>query len=420
MRENEVLAAHIADLHWSEKRLDEKIRCADQIVKRIEILQPDVIVAAGDIFDRPIRMEEPAAMECASFFSRLAEVAPIAGIRGNFAHDRDSTEILPFIRGSYPIMIATEPSIYVLGPGKSLRKWKFSDALITDGFQDARAVFFGLPYPSQSFLAETSTLSPDEMRTAVSAAITKVVQGFGAMYVPPGIPKGLIFHGTITGAQFSETQRETGMDIMLSPFDVGLAGFHVTMAGHLHFMQRIVTSSGEICYPGGLACTHWGETGPKGMWEHRFSTSRDNDYVMTLCESTHFDVGARPMQVLEVDMSNPFFEIPEWARTGSADIQVRVKMTEADRERLSQMNWAELMPAAASINIAPTIEQVESVRCEEVQTARSLREKVAAWRTHQQQTEGNLLPMFGDSVLDKSDLLESVEADAIIASLKGA
>jgi len=99
---------------------------------------------------------------------------------------------------------------------------------------------------------------------------------------------------------------------------------------------------------------------------------------------------------------------------------VRVKMTEADRERLSQMNWAELMPAAASINIAPTIEQVESVRCEEVQTARSLREKVAAWRTHQQQTEGNLLPMFGDSVLDKSDLLESVEADAIIASLKGA
>lgn len=399
---------HIGDLHFSAKRIDEKRRCMSSIIGESARIEPDLFLNCGDTFDSSTKMEEPAALLAVESHSGLLDISPGIGLQGNYSHEKNSPQILPMVRGRYRMHYSMRPEIICFyGKEKALQISPFGPESLSLNFTgDPQAVFFTLPYPSTAFIAEMSRLNPEDMRHAVSVAITNVVRGYAALSVPAGIPKVLLFHGTITGCKYTETSTEIGMDIDLSPYDIGQCNFDATLAAHIHMCQKIETSSGPCFYPGGLACTSYNDDPHKGAWIHEFTTGEHG----VALSSRHFDVGATPMKSIDVDFSDPFFEPPA---VGVCDLQIKVKMLETDRERLKAMDWKQAFPDAVSIQIVPTVEQIGSVRCAEVRSAKSLRQKVLAWDENLK-AKGEPSTIT-DPVLNKADLLETCDTAAILA-----
>lgn len=408
-----MLILHIGDTHFSSKRLADKIVSANQLVAAARDIRPDIICHAGDAFDAPIRCEDLAALAAFDFFSSLADIAPIILNKGNEAHDRGSVNLLQFVRGKYPLIVVTEASVIRFTDRDfPLEHLTIEAASRVEQWQHG-AVFCLLPYPNSSFLAKTATLSPVEMKQAVSSAITEIMRGFAALPLPARMPRLLVYHGTVKGAKYSESQTEIGMDIELSPFDIGACNFDLTLAAHLHYKQEIPTSSGSICYPGGMTYLCVGDDGPKGAWVHEIIPG-DSDKPV-LVKSRHVAVDAVPIKVVNWDMSDPFCELPEWAATLECDIHVRVKLTEKDREALREIDWKVFFPKARTIDIEPHMEHVANVRCEEVRTAKTLRDKIRAWGLHQGEGGQSVVT---ESILEKATLLESIDDDGIVAVTK--
>lgn len=417
--------AHLSDLHWSNERLDQKVLAAEQMLAELQNRRPGVIVVAGDTFDHSIRMEEAAARKAAEFFRNMQEIAPVLAIKGNYSHDRDSVEMLELLGR---ITVSVEPEVVALGNivgaartydlGRMSLQAALTGGTIGPGSTiPAEAVFFTLPYPSQSYLAEVARLSPEEMRVAVSNAITGIIRGFAAVPVHPGVPRILVFHGTVKEAQASETQHAMGMDIELTLGDIDACGFDLVCAGHLHFAQMLRTLTGiPVCYPGGSIYGCFGDGGRKGFWEHRLRirSSESESRRPVVVESEHVETRTRQMVIVNLDLNADFVETPPEA--AGADVQVRVSMTEAQREQLAGMKWAEIFPGS-NVDVRPDIAKVESIRCEEVRTAHTLREKVTAWGKHQE-TIGDPVPGLTDSVLGKADMLEALDVAALIESTK--
>lgn len=400
--------SHIGDTHWSLKRLAEKELGGERILAELRLDPPDVNLHCGDNYDSSIQMGDPAALSSVCFTSEMRDIGPLLMIQGNWSHERQSSQILSFTKGRYAFHRSMKPEV-VLFYGRDEEFSVFPMGIEVELQMKDRcpkAVFFTLPYPSSAFLAERARLNPEDMKKAVSDAITAIIQGFSAVAVPVGVPKVLLFHGTIAGAKYTETSTEIGMDINLSPFDIGRCNFHATFAAHIHMRQTIETSSGPCFYPGGLACTSYNDDPHKGAWIHEFTTGEHG----VALSSRHFDVGATPMKSIDVDFSDPFFEPPA---VGVCDLQIKVRMLETDRERLKAMDWKQAFPDAVSIQIVPTVEQIGSVRCAEVRSAKSLRQKVLAWDENLK-AKGEPSTIT-DPVLNKADLLETCDAAAILA-----
>ncbi len=394
--------AHLSDLHWSQDRLADKKNSGEQIIDLLTGIAPDVIVVAGDSYDHSLRVEDEAARASLFFFAQLRDIAPVLVIKGNFSHDRNSVEAL---RAALEIDVSTVPEVYLFGAA-GLIQCSMEEAAKTTWREP---LFCTLPYPSSEFLAKTSRLNPEDMANAISEALKAIMRGFAAIQVEPGTPKCLVFHGTVPEAKQSSTQHALGLDIQLRLEDIEACGFDVVLAGHLHYSQRV---GKNVFYPGGSCYTCWGDEGDKGFWLHTFREFEEwqldaphlkPEYRV---QSEFIKVNAVPMRIVELDFSDPFWELPEWDDV--YDVQIRLKMTEADRERYRSTDWKTYFPTARMIDPKPIVASVVSIRSEEVRKAHTLPEKVQAW-AHQTNTP------IATTLLDKAALVEDRDAEALLA-----
>lgn len=401
---NTLTIAHLSDLHWSADRLADKIRSGQQIIAKLEDIQPDIVIIAGDAYDHSLRVEDAAALESFTFFQRCRAAAKwMLCVKGNFGHDRNSIEVLRTF--GIGIDVSTQPEVYEFD-GWTLWRRSLEEAAKHEAFK--RPIFCTLPYPSSEFLAKTARLNPEDMSQAISEALRGIIQGFAAIQVREGVPKILVFHGTVPEAKISKDQHVMGMEIQLRLSDIDACGFDLVCAGHIHFSQKI---GRNVFYPGGIVHTHWGDTGEKGFWVHRFEGKVHRFEGKTL-QSDFIAVDAVPMRIVELDFADPFWELPEWiAGPSPYDIQVRLKLLEADRERYRAFDWPAVFPAARLIDLVPKVETVASVRSEEVRKAHTLPEKIAAWG---RQTE----TIVAQTVLDKAALVEDRDGDALVSMMK--
>jgi len=106
---------HVGDTHWSNKRLDDKIQSAARLTDHAHSIAPDLIIHAGDLFDAPIRMEEPGALASMRWMSEMRNIAPIILVRGNPSHDRDSVELTRFVKGDNDLVLSKSRTSLVFG-----------------------------------------------------------------------------------------------------------------------------------------------------------------------------------------------------------------------------------------------------------------------------------------------------------------
>lgn len=222
-----MIALHVSDLHLGRQfagiALDDDHQVIlDQILRALIVHRPDVLVIAGDIFDRA-SPPASAVRLFNGFLSRVATetTAAIVMIAGN----HDSADRI----SAMSIFADARRALVVGALSKVERPFTLTD-------EHGVVAFSALPYApelgAREFFADETISTPnDVLRAQVTAARAAV---------PAGARWVVVAHGFIAGATVSDTERSLtrvgGIETVSA--DV-FAGANYVALGHLHRAQQV-------------------------------------------------------------------------------------------------------------------------------------------------------------------------------------
>jgi len=352
---------HLADLHikLTGPRAEEARRVLDHIALNVGEVNPDVIIIAGDIYDRRSSPEE--RLYLAEFLTHLSAVAPVFAINGN----HDDIDDVRLFRAEYGwnnlVEILTEPTtVYVADTG---------------------ALCF-LPWPNLANLAAAAGAGASIAlrREAAKTALLDIVRGFRAE-IKPGTPSILIAHMPVTGASMDSGQPVSGGDeIALSADELLEGGAAGVALGHIHLRQQIKSLDGRpVFFSGAPFRCNFGEShGMKGglIW----------DWNGKSWDVTPWDVPARKMILIEgkwADGDVYIEDYEDWSDFKDAEIRLRIEFPTDDRDavRRAAALKKDFLESQGAISV--TIDErpiaVTRTRCAEITAARTTADKLLAW-----------------------------------------
>ena len=83
--------AHLSDLHYGPRHLEEADRCFSAAVDRAIELAVDVAVISGDATDHALDLHAPAALRLLAQVRRLADHCPVLMLQGTWSHEPPGT-----------------------------------------------------------------------------------------------------------------------------------------------------------------------------------------------------------------------------------------------------------------------------------------------------------------------------------------
>jgi len=242
---------HVSDEHLRDRDIDEIAICLNFIVETARAEQPDLIISAGDLFDsQDVKMGSRSALAAIGFISALADIAPVAIIKGTPSHDGNSPEILRFARGQWPIHVSTLPEQVGFFPiGDCFHE------LGGEGGPIFAAIITLIPQPTKQFFQTTAGVADSDQE--IGAAMSGLFAGLGAAAAEyPGVPHVLVYHGCVSGGKAANGQVMTGRDIEVSRDQLAMSGADLILCGHLHLPQEL---PGSIFYSGSIYANNIGE-----------------------------------------------------------------------------------------------------------------------------------------------------------------
>lgn len=207
---------HTGDWHLRDADIEEAEKCLAFLIGTAKHEAVDLIIVAGDTFDsRDLKLDSKAAKLAVGTFSALAHICPVAVILGTPSHDGMAAEILSFVRGHFPIHVATKPEQIFLQKGIG-----FVD--IEDAIMGCDAVISLIPAPTKQFFQGNGDIKQGDAE--IAAAMTAIFAGMGATASGFDCPHVLVYHGGISGARLPSGHVRTGMDIEISTDQMRMAG----------------------------------------------------------------------------------------------------------------------------------------------------------------------------------------------------
>jgi DNA repair exonuclease SbcCD nuclease subunit len=352
-------ALHLGDIHGhlSGPRVSECRRIVDHIVLSAKDAHPDVILLAGDLYER--RSTEDERLFMAEFLCQLSAIAKVYAINGN----HDVRNDIRIFRKQYgwtdEIEVLTEPCVRT----------------------HAGMTFAFLPWPDLGILAATAPAGSSiaVRREAARAALLDVVRGF---QIDPGIgpnkPSILVAHMPVTGASMDSGQPVSGGDeIALSADELLESGAAGIALGHIHLRQQMQTLSGRpVFFSGAPFRCNFGESkGTKGglLW--------DWDGKSWVVEP--WDLPARRMVLLEGKWQDGAIVGLELEPIQDAEVRLRIEFPSEDRDAVRQAVAAvkaELeLGGALSVTIDERPIVISRTRCADITTARTTADKLLTW-----------------------------------------
>lgn len=229
---------HTADWHlgrsfYNNSLIEDQAYVLNQLIDLARDTQPDVVIIAGDIYDRALPPADAVKLLDEVLCRLILDLQlPIILIGGN--HDSP-------LRLEFAARLMETHRLYVFGSLSERIK-------VIDMFdKGGRVTFFPLPYAEPSHTAEYFK-NPDLNNH--EAALRRWTTFFKEMR-PPGSRAVLIHHAFVAGSEVTESER---------PLDVGGADmvsakcfndFDYVALGHLHCSQTL-GKKGHIHYPGSL------------------------------------------------------------------------------------------------------------------------------------------------------------------------
>lgn len=237
---------HTADLHLGRQfnglsLFEDQEVILEQIIEALNTHQPDVLIIAGDIFDRAVPPQQ-AVRQFNSFMRKvMATGTAIVLIAGN----HDSGDRID----SMAVMTAQDRAL-IRGP-ISAEEYPL---ILHDN--DGKVAFSALPfayeYSARQILGDETLSSPEDVLRAQIAAAKR--------HVPEGMRWVVVAHGFISGASASEAERPLARVGGIETVNADIFdGAHYIALGHLHHPQNVGTK--HIRYAGAPLAFGFDEAG---------------------------------------------------------------------------------------------------------------------------------------------------------------
>ena len=381
---------HFGDAHFEKDKIDKCRASANFIVDQATELKPDLIVNAGDTFNRLQSLNDKSAISLAkSFIMRLADVAPVVIIKGNESHDaRGCLEVFTALDTKHPVYV-TEGCETVGFFNVDGHRW--FDSIAGDA-TDCNLVLHLFSYPEKAwFLRDKPNASIDESNLLIQTAIKQIFTGFGAISMDSKCPVILVGHGNISGSKLCSGQELVSQDIMLSKHDLALARADVQCWGHIHECQEFMPHG---WYSGSTFHNNWGEVTPRFVLLHEVNREA--------CVTTKIQIPSRALALIETAIADgPALELLErrvdLAEIADAAVRIRVHGTKERQLTLTDDQVEGFFPGAFSCQIERITTPTERTRSAEITKAKTLTEKVVEWgAVTNQEIKPDVLTLAGD------------------------
>ena len=217
---------HTADLHIGKivcehSMLDEQRYILARILEAVDREKPDVVLIAGDVYDKPV----PSAEAVAVLDDFLVELAARKVRTFVLSGNHDSAERIAF--GG---RLMEKSGVHV----SQVYSGKFAPVTLSDseGEVDVWMLPFVRPVNVRACLAG------DDERDAVKDYTSAVKAALARMHFTPGRRNVLIAHQFVTGAERSESEENVGG---LDNVDATVfAAFDYVALGHIHKPQNVL------------------------------------------------------------------------------------------------------------------------------------------------------------------------------------
>ena len=325
---------HTGDWHLGRSLLgadllEHQAAFLDHLVGVVVQRSVDLVVVAGDVYDRAIPPVDAVRM-LSSVLERLATVATVVVTPGN----HDSAVRLGF--GSAVmndrVRILSEPA-------------RLADPVLVDD-PDGPVAVYGIPYLQPDMVRYALAAVPDEPlarshQAVVGAAMDRVRADLSAR---PGTRSVVVAHAFVGGAEPSDSEQDIrvgGVDrVAESTFD----GIDYVALGHLHGPQRVGRTD-RIRYAGSPLAFSFGE--------------RNHTKSVTLVDldatgAVSVELVPTPVPRPLVDVRGPIDAIESGAFAEHADAWVRVAVTDTVHPERMYARVKDHFPHALAVTHEPT------------------------------------------------------------------
>lgn len=366
--------AHLSDLHYGERHLQEVHRCAQFAVDRIiEIATQgegiDLIVLSGDTFDHLLEQNSPALMAAMETVYSLSSVAPTVILQGTYSHDAPrAIEMWMRLGSDFPVLVADHIGQYGLTRKGVFFPW--DHGLELDGI---KAIISVLPAINKAHVA--AAVGAEAAGEATGDHVARLLASWAATHVAArvvGIPSMVISHGTVSGAVTEQGVPMMGLDHEYTTGALFAAQASAVLLGHIHKHQAWIQDGRVIAYPGSIGRLHFGEHDPKGFLLWDLGASTTFEFVPT---------PARQLVDIEFMGAPDMDELERLSMTISPGTHLRIRYV-VDEEHGASVDHIlieRLFAKAAQIKIEARIVPIQRQRAAGIGQAISLRERLVMW-----------------------------------------
>ena len=395
---------HSADWHYNDRDHDEIEKCVDFMITKAMEGKPDLFVISGDITDsQNLKLDSRSAKTICRQFSEMADIAPVVNIIGTPSHDGKSSEILRYVKGTFPIHVSEKPEQIYLIQGGGLVD---SSGLADVNAAQVKAVITQIPTPTKQYFQADSGINVGDK--AISNAMTAIFGAAGITAKEHPCPHIINGHFQVGGAYISETQQLVGRDIEISSDQLAMAEADVICMGHIHKVQRIREN---IFYSGSIHRKTFGETEDKGFYIHEISSGNlKSHFIITPTRqkiTIREDFTKADIETADGFVCDYIFGNSEALKDALVKVEFKAWQDESCKINQAELERSFLEAGVSRVDINLIRIPRETVRAARVLTMDRLRDKIAEMATLRQES-------VDDSILDKADLLESTTQDELI------
>jgi exonuclease SbcD len=382
--------AHMSDLHYSPKHLDEVDRCFSAAIEQAAKESVDVIVLSGDLFDHRVEVHQECVSRLIGRVQACGDIAPTLVLQGTFIHDQPgSLDVLRAVKARHGIYVADRlETVGLTAKSRGPSAWAPIGHLTAANAQDYRAVALCLPPINKAGMLAAG-LDPADMGNE----ILKVLQGWATTAEECrwfGVPTIVVSHGTVSGSLTEHGVPMVGLDHEYTTGALFASHASAVMLGHIHKHQAWESNGRVIAYPGSIGRLHFGEVDPKGwvLW-----TITD--------DGSHIDFRPVPArQLLDVLFSGPPTEAELKTAadaidpTTPTDVRVRISVDEEHRASVDREQIQAVFASARELKIEIAVNPVVRTRAAGI-NRKSDAEKLAVWCDITDIDPEPLLPLLG-------------------------
>ena len=364
--------AHLSDIHWSDKYLDEVRRVTEAAADHLHRDRVELIVLSGDLFDHRLEQNSPAYLEAVEWVCRLGGLAPVLILQGTLSHDAPrAIEVFRSVDTTYKVYVADRIEQVMLSRNGERPCFDRSPSTALSGDM---LLISCLPSVNKGQVA--AAVGAENAAEAVGEAVATLLAGWAYSHRQAravDTPSIVVSHGTVSGALTEHGVPMMGLDHEFTTGALFAADASAVMLGHIHKAQEWERNGHRIAYAGSLGRLHFGEHDPKGflIWDVQ-ADSASYEFIETPAR-----------KLLEVEFTGPpdMAELERLAVQAGADVYVRIRYAVDDEHRHSVDKDAinALFAGAAQTKIEGRILPVQRQRAAGIGQAVSTADKLRRW-----------------------------------------